>query len=172
VCRLKGELWIDKIMRVRNIMAIVVLIVGLTQMVGHVSGVRALRGIGLASGVSPFPKVFCAADGYEAFAATFFVEGDTPDGGVWSRQVDPEWYSQMRGPYNRRNVYGAALAFAPRLPEELRDAILEEALKPASAMRRELGVPVNLENVRVRIIPRDGEKEGPWIFPKQCDEDA
>lgn len=152
-------------------MAIVLLIVGMSQMSGYVTGVRALRGVGLASGVSPFPKVFCAADGYEAFAATFFVEGDQLDGRLWSRQVDPEWYSQMRGPYNRRNVYGAALAFAPRLPEELRDAILGEALKSGSALRRELEVPNGLSDVRVRIVPRDGESEGPWIFPKPCDED-
>lgn len=159
-------------MKTRNIMAIVLLVVGMTQMVGYVIGVRALRGVGLASGVSPFPKVFCAADGYEAFAATFYVEGESLDGELWSRKVDPAWYSQMRGPYNRRNVYGAALAFAPRLPEELRDAILCEALKPGSALRRELGVPVNLADVRVRIVPRDGEIEGPWIFPDRSDEDA
>ncbi|MEP4078983.1 hypothetical protein [Haloferula sp.] len=158
-------------MRVRNIMALVLLVVGVSQMVGYLTGVRALRGVGLASGVSPFPKVFCAADGYEAFAACYFVEGDQWDGELWSRQVDPEWYSQMRGPYNRRNVYGAALAFSPRLPEELRDSILNEALKPGSALRRELGVPEELSDVRVRIVPRDGESEGPWIFPKPCDED-
>ena len=153
-------------------MAIVLLVVGMSQMTGYVTGLRALRGVGLASGVSPFPKVFCAADGYEAFAATFFVEGDQLDGQLWSRKVDPECYSQMRGRYNRRNVYGAALAFAPRLPEELRDAILGEALKPGSALRRELEVPNGLSDVRVRIVPRDGESEGPWIFPKPCDEDS
>lgn len=147
-------------------MALGLLVVGMSQMIGDLTGVRALRGIGLASGVAPFPKVFCAADGYEAFAAKFFVEGDLPDGELWSREVDPQWYADMRGPYNRRNVYGAALAFAPRLPEDLRDAVLVEALKPGSALRRELKVPNDLKDVRVRIIPRDGEVDGPWIFPK------
>ena len=159
-------------MKARNVMAILLLIVGMSQMVGYVTGLRVLRGIGLASGVAPFPKVFCAGDGFEAFAASFYVEGDSPGGELWSRKVDPEWYAQMRGPYNRRNVYGAALAFAPRLPEDLRDAILEEALKPGSAMRSELGIPSDLTSLRVRIIPRDGESDGPWTFPEQSDEDS
>ena len=172
MCGFKSELRIYKIMKARNVMAILLLIVGMSQMVGYVTGLRVLRGIGLASGVAPFPKVFCAADGFEAFAASFYVEGDLPGGELWSRKVDPEWYAQMRGPYNRRNVYGAALAFAPRLPEDLRDAILEEALKPGSAMRSELGIPSDLTSLRVRIIPRDGESDGPWTFPEQSDEDS
>ncbi|MFC7339278.1 hypothetical protein ACFQY0_18945 [Haloferula chungangensis] len=152
-------------MKARNGMAVALLVIGLSQMMGYLSGIRAMRGIGLASGVAPFPKVFCAADGYEAFAAKFFVEGTFPNGEVWSREVDPQWYASMHGPYNRRNVYGAALAFAPRLPVELRDAVLEEALKPGSALRRELQVPGDLKEVRVRIVPREGEVDGPWIFP-------
>ena len=153
-------------------MAFVLLVIGMTQLMGYLSGLRVMRGVGLASGIAPFPKVFCAADGYEAFAATFYVEGDLPNGEVWSRQVDPTWYGRMKGPYNRRNVYGAALAFAPRLPEELRDALLHESLKSDSALRRELDVPGNLKHARVRIVPRDGEQGGPWVFPNQDDEDA
>ncbi len=151
-------------MKVRNLLAILLLVIGSTQMVGYLLDVRAPRGIGLASGVAPFPKVFCEADGYEAFAARFFVEGDLPGGGRWQRRIDPGCYAKLRGPYNRRNVYGAALAFAPRLPAELRDALLDAALEPGSAMRAELGVPAALENPRVRIVPCEGTQDGPWTF--------
>ncbi|MEM9236534.1 MAG: hypothetical protein AAGB14_07125 [Verrucomicrobiota bacterium] len=159
-------------MKTRNLIAILLTIVGMSQMLGHLSGVRALRGIGLASGVAPFPKVFCEADGYEAFAASYYVEGRLPNGDSWSRRVDPAWYARIRGPYNRRNVYGAALAFAPRLPEELREVVLEGSLSPDSAMCRELGLPEGITELRVRIIPREGESEGSWIFPEVKDEDT
>lgn len=147
----------------RNAAAIALLVIGSLQMTGYLTGAKILRGIGLASGISPFPKVFCEADGYEAFAASFRIEG-TCDGQPWSRQLDPEWYGRLKGPYNRRNVYGAALAFAPRLPEELRATLLNEALAPGSRLRDELGIPAQIEDLRVIVTPRSGENHGPWTY--------
>lgn len=152
------------VMKTRNILAIVLLAVGMSQMTGYLTGNRLLRGVGLASGVSPFTKVFCEADGYEAFAASFRLEGRLADGTRWTREFDPEWYSQLRGPYNRRNVYGASLAFAPRLPEKLRDHLLGKALSPTSRMRRELNIPEDLHDETIIITPRAGERQGPWNF--------
>jgi hypothetical protein len=149
--------------RTRNIIAIVLLGIGSLQMIGYATQSRILRGLGAASGIAPFPKVFCAADGYEAFAASFVIEGELA-GERWSRKLDPEWYSRLEGPYNRRNVYGAALAFAPRLPAELRDTLLLQALSPGSRLREELGIPPNVEDLKVIITPRDGEKDGPWAY--------
>lgn len=148
----------------RDLAAIGLLLVGSFQMLGHACRSKGLRGLGLASGVAPYPKVFCEADGYEAFAATFHLEGELPDGTLWSRTMTPEWYAQLEGPYNRRNVYGAALAFAPRLPEKLREQVIHHALAENSALRTELGVPESLANARVRIVPREGEREGPWTY--------
>ena len=153
-------------MRIRNILAIVLLAIGLTQMVGYLTGFKVLRGIGLASGIAPFPKVFCEADGYEAFAASFRLTGMLPDGSAWSCDLDPECYSRLSGPYNRRNVHGAALAFAPRLPAELRDSLLERNLAPNSLLRSELGIPPEVSDLRIEIKPRQGESQGPWIFPE------
>ena len=146
-------------MKVRNWIAILLLAVGSMQMVGYLTGSRLVRGLGAASGIAPFPKVFCEADGYEAFAATFIIAGTRQDGTPWERKLDPECYSQIQGPYNRRNVYGAALAFAPRLPETLRQALLIEALTPGSPMRKELKVPEDLREVRILIVPRPGESQ-------------
>lgn len=146
----------------RNHLAIALTAVGMLQMAGHVLRVPALRGIGLATGVSPFPRVFCENDGYEAFAATYFLEWDDAAGTRVSHQLTPEWYAQLAGPYNRRNVYGAAIAFAPRMKPELRDAVLAYAMAPDSPLRRELGVSGSVQNPSVRIVPRDGESEGPW----------
>jgi hypothetical protein len=46
----------------------------------------------------------------------------------------------MRGPYNRRNVYGAALAYAPVLPPALRDPVTKHALCGDAPLLRELGL--------------------------------
>ncbi|MBK1826610.1 hypothetical protein [Haloferula rosea] len=145
-----------------NLLAIAVLGIGSTQMLGYLTGSRILRGIGLASGVAPFPKVFCEADGYEAFAASFHLEGVRPDGTRWTCPLDPERYARIKGPYNRRNVHGATLAFAPRLPDDLRASLISSALCPDSDLRRELDIPADLTDLRVIITPRPDEPHGPW----------
>ena len=149
-------------MNASNLLAIAVLVIGSTQMLGYLTGSRVLRGIGLASGVAPFPKVFCEADGYEAFAASFHLEGVQPDGTRWTCLLDPERYARIKGPYNRRNVHGATLAFAPRLPDDLRASLISRALSPDSDLRRELDIPADLTDLRVIITPRPDEPHGPW----------
>lgn len=154
-------------MKRENRWAIVVMGVGLLQMLGHVTGLKFLRGLGLASGISPYPKVFCAVEGYEGFTARFELEGLRDDGAVWRVPLDGERYAQIRGPYNRRNVHGATLAFAPRLPDELRDELLEKALAPGSVLREELEVPADVRQLRVRITPRNGSGQSAWVFPEE-----
>lgn len=153
-------------MKWRNRAAIAILFIGFFQMAGYAFKIPVLRGLGLASGVSPFPKVFSEADGYEAFAASFKITGIEENGKAWSRNLDAEWYSDIAGPYNRRNVYGAALAFAPRLSEDLRSEILDKALEPGSRLRAELRIPPNLRDLKIHITPRTGEEHGPWTFPE------
>jgi hypothetical protein len=158
-------------MNVRNFLAVGLLAVGSLQMLGYLAGSKILRGLGLASGVAPFPKVFCAADGYEAFAASFALRGILEDGSTWSRSLDAEWYSKLQGPYNRRNVYGATLAFAPRLPVDLRQSLLREALRPGSSLRAELEIPEDVRDLKIVITPRPGEtgSGGPWTFTSNDD---
>jgi hypothetical protein len=150
-------------MKARNLLAMLVLAAGSLQMAGYLTGWKALRGAGLAGGVAPFPKVFCEAEGYEAFAARFTLSG-TRGGAAWSLELTPEVYSRLRGPYNRRNVYGAVLAFAPRLPEALRTELFAHALAPGSAMREELGIPGDVLALKITVTPREGEAQGPWTY--------
>jgi len=151
-------------MKTRNRLAILFMVIGTFQIAGYTLNLPFLRGIGLASGIAPFTKVFCDADGYEAFAASFLIQGVREDGSTWSRPLDPEWYAQLQGPYNRRNVYGAALSFAPRLPWELRDVLIKKSLVPGSALRRELGVPEDLKELQVVIISRPGADAQSWTY--------
>jgi len=151
-------------MKLRNGLAILFMAIGSLQMVGYALNLPVLRGIGLASGIAPFTKVFCDADGYEAFAASFILQGVREDGTYWNRKLDPEWYAQLEGPYNRRNVYGAALSFAPRLPEELRETLISKSLTPGSALRQELSIPDDLQSLQVIIIPRPGADARRWTY--------
>ena len=102
-------------MNLRTIAAGLLCALGLTAMAGDLSGNQTLFGLGLVSSASPAPKVFTSRDGHEAFSNRFYVEWTDTSHETQSVQLTPEVYSRLRGPYNRRNVYGAALAGGPVL---------------------------------------------------------
>lgn len=120
----------------RSILAAAALtLLGLAQMVGDVAGIDALRGVAAATSASPAPKVFSAVRGLETYSTRFYFE--------WpGRRVEltPELYARIRGPYNRRNVFGAALAYAPVLPPQLRDPVMRYALCDEAPLLEELGL--------------------------------
>lgn len=151
-----------------NRLAILILVLGLTRMAGYCMNSKILQGIGAASGIAPFTKVFSDTDGYEAFTASFLLRGKTASGSVEEIIITPERYARLRGPYMRRNVYGAALVFAPRLPENLRTVLHRDSLKPGAPMRRELGVPDSWISADLVILPREGSAESSFTYPISC----
>ncbi len=95
--------------------AVALISVGCAQMVGDVLHFPTLKAIGAASAASPAPKVFTAQDGFETYANRFFLEWHDDTGRKHVLELTPQSYSRVRGPYNRRNVYGAVLSYAPVL---------------------------------------------------------
>ena len=113
---------------------------------------------------APAPRVFTTRQGVEGFSARFFVEWRDKSGAGHSLELTPEVYANLRGPYNRRNVFGATLAggstyYAPdaRL-RPMWDAVASRALCGDAPLLRELGVdPANIDGrVRLWLQPRTG----------------
>lgn len=146
----------------RNAAAGGVLFIGLTQMTGELLGSRVLKGFGAVTTIAPCPKVFCDMNGFEPFAADFTITAGEDE--QISIPVTPALYSRMNGPYNRRNVYGAAIAAAPILPEPMRRHVLDYAFAPGGALRDELGIPQGAGPVGITV--RDGTRgrSGLWYF--------
>jgi hypothetical protein len=155
------------------------LVLGLLQMTGdlleqYVSRPvgRLLKGVGAATTASPAPKVFSAVRGLETYSTHFFVEWTDRNGAQHSLLVTPEVYARLRGPYNRRNVYGAALAYGPVLPPELRDPVMRYALCGDAPVLRELGGdPDDVRGpVRIRYEPLPGADMGdlPRVLEAPC----
>ncbi len=123
-----------------NIAASIILCIGLTRMIGYSIDSKILQGLGAATGIAPFTKVFSTHHGYEAFTASLILEGQLADGHWESIPLTPELYAKLTGCYMRRNVYGAAIVFAPGLPEAIREALHAQILKPENPLRRELAI--------------------------------
>ena len=157
--------------------ATILLAMGLAQMAGDLARWPALKGIAAATGASPAPKVFSAVKGLETYSTRFFIDWNDAAGKPHSLQLTPEMYSRLRGPYNRRNVYGAVLAYGPVLWTDPRgrqmfDAAARYALCGSAPLLRELGVdPATLGGqVRIRLEPRSDSKLGdlPLVLEPPC----
>jgi hypothetical protein len=148
--------------------AAALLVLGSLQMVGDAAGIAPLKGIGAALTASPLPKVFTDVRGLETFASEFTLLATLPSGRELTLPITPEVYRRLGGPYNRRNVYGAALSYAPRLPRPLWEAVFCFGLGSEGPLRRELGVPAGARHLRVRIATRTRGRRDVWVLEAPC----
>jgi hypothetical protein len=144
--------------------AVFLVVLGVAQMAGDVTHLLPLKGIAAATNASPAPKVFSAVQGLETYSTRFYL-----DLGHERVELTPEVYSRIRGPYNRRNVFGAALAYAPVLPPQLRDPVTRYALCGDAPLLRELGLRAT-QTPAVELEPLPGTSLGalPTRFEAPC----
>lgn len=144
-----------------NIAAAGLLVIGSTAMLGELLHLPKLKGLALASQIAPYTKVFGAAKShdtqrpFETFACDFTLDYDTQDGLHHQLSLTPEVYQNLAGPYNRRNVYGAILAYSPALPPESRTHTLNRALTSERSILTELGLPTATVNHLLTITPKN-----------------
>jgi hypothetical protein len=150
---------------------------GLLQMCGDVLGVPALKGIGMATAASPAPRVFTSMRGLETFSTRFYLEWRSRDGAAHSLALTPEAYQHLRGAYNRRNAYGAALAAGPllatdALTQTMFRAVLSHALCGDTPVLRELGIDsADLDGppqVRYEPLPGSSMDDLPTALRPNC----
>jgi hypothetical protein len=132
----------------------------LAQMAGDLFELPALRGLAAATAASPAPRVFSASGGLETYSTRFAVCWTDAAGAQQRLELTPRVAAQLRGPYNRRNVYGAALAYGPVLATKERTrpmlaSVLRFALCEPGGVLAELngGVAVDAPDVRVEYEP-------------------
>ena len=151
----------------RNWAAVVIGVVSSLQMVGYMTGSRTLRGIGAATTIAPYTKVFSDVDGFEPFASEFTIRYRDGEGGFVETGLTPELVSRFGGPYNRRNVYGAALSYAPRLPASLWQPVFCHGLVLTGALRNELGL-ADATDISVTIRTKTRGRHDVWILEPPC----
>jgi len=110
-----------------KILSILLVCVGLIQSLGHITGNKAIKSIGLITVASPLPIVFTQQKGFlETFALDFTLVYEK-DKQKTSIKITPELYAKLDKPYNYRNVLGAAISYGPILPKELVASVLNYA---------------------------------------------
>jgi hypothetical protein len=150
---------------------------GLLRMIADLAGLAPLAAAAAATGASPAPRVFSSVRGLETYSTRFFVEWTTDAGAQRSVELTPERYARLAGPYNRRNVYGAAIAYGPLLAGDphagaLWRSVYREALCGDAPLLGELGIDASdrIGNVRVRVQPKQRPADADW--PTLLEEDC
>ncbi|GAC1661814.1 MAG: hypothetical protein NVS9B4_14600 [Candidatus Acidiferrum sp.] len=157
--------------------AALLLVLGLLQIIGVLVHAPVLKGIASATNASPAPKVFSSVDGLETFSSEFYIEWMDRPGVLHSLKLTPDVYALVKGPYNRRNVFGAALAYAPVLEKdphtkEMFESVVHYALCGRAPLLQEVGIdPATLQgSASIRLVPRRGTPFGnqPFLIRPAC----
>jgi hypothetical protein len=153
------------------------LALALLQMSADVLGLVPLRALAAATGASPAPRVFSAVRGLETFSTRFTVEWVDRAGTRRELLLTSAVNARLRGPYNRRNVYGAVLAYGPVLSSDpatlpLFESVARYALCDPGTLLAELGIDRAevAGSVRIRLEPRPGSDVGalPLVLDAPC----
>lgn len=147
--------------------SVALLLFGFFQMSGDLLQIPPLKGVGAAWLVSPAPKVFSSVKGLETYSTQTILEWTDRTGSLQSIEFTPQNYSKILGPYNRRNIYGAALAYGPVFVEDERlkpilQSVVEYALTGDAPLLLELGIDIETVTwpLTLRYVPAEGTDMG------------
>lgn len=126
------------------------LLLGLLQMFGDLAGLPPLKALAGATAASPAPKVFCAHQGYETISTRIRIEAEK-DGRKRVFKFPDTGTPRLKGPYNRRNAYGAALVYGPILPPSTVESAWRYALCGKAPLLTELGLE-EIKGWKKRIV--------------------
>lgn len=150
-----------------------VLLIGSLSMLGTVTKLDPVKGIGFMTTASPLPLVFSKFRDVENFSSDYYMDIKFKNGEQTSFKVTPEMYERAQGPYNRRNPYGAVLAYGPMLtkPNELilRDKVMQYSACGQGSFMREIGIDQPIEHINVTVKSKTVAKPV-WNFEVNCNE--
>ena len=154
-----------------KVFSILVILIGSLSMLGTVTGLTPVKGIGFMTTASPLPLVFSKFRGVENFSSDYYMDIRYRSGETESMKITAEMYERSGGPYNRRNPYGAVLAYGPMLtsPNEiiLRDKVMQYSACGKGSFMRELGLSKPIEHIKVTVKSKTSEKPV-WNFEVDC----
>ena len=146
---------------------IFILLIGFLQIIGYLTKIKIIRDLGIVTSSSPLPIVFTEVKGVETFASDFYFKFKDENGVNQKIKITPEIYSKLKGPYNRRNIFGAAIAYGPILPEKLWKSVLTYGLCN-NILNEELNIPITDNEFSVLIETRTRDRNGTWVLKTSC----
>ena len=151
----------------KNLLYVGIVLIGMLQIIGYVSKVEVIRSLGILTSSSPLPLVFTEVKGVETFVSDFYIRYTDEIGVAQELQLTPEVYKHLKGPYNRRNIYGAAIGYGPVLPESLWNSVLSYGLCN-HGLNEEFNISNEVTDVSIFIKTRTARKNDSWELRPSC----
>lgn len=142
--------------------------IGCMQLTGDLLGNQGLKGLGALTHASPAPKVFTTQNGYETYSPIFEITALDDNGLESSLQLTPAVNARVRGPYNRRNAYGAAISYGPVLASspatlDMFTAAFRYGFCDANGVAQDIGLPAaNRYRVDIQSRGMATEQQANW----------
>ena len=111
-----------------TIFAGILIFLATIKIIATLMGWDKVVGIASMTNLTPAMKVFTAHKGYETYSSTFIIKATYADGLSEKKTVTSKIYSHLEGPYNRRNVYGALIAYGPLLAQNPKTKAMYDAM--------------------------------------------
>ncbi len=145
---------------------------GTFRPIADLFGLEAVSAVGTALNISPSMKVFTSHNGYETFSSKFFIHLTWNDGLLESHEISHSLYKKLKGPYNRRNVYGAIFSYGPLLitspyTKPMFDNVTQNGFCKSTRLLDELNINrTNRKLIKVTIEVQQQTKKQRTDLPK------
>lgn len=123
------------------------------------------KDMGFVSVSSPLPLVFSAYNGHETYSTEFNISVSYKNDTNVTVHMDGNLYNKIKGPYNRRNIYGAVFSHGPFFNNdkliEMRQSVLNYAICKG-VLAKEFGMigDINdIKNVTIDVFARHMNKK-------------
>lgn len=149
---------------------VALLLVGHISIIGKLLNVETIQGLGFITAASPLPLVFSNFRGVEGFASQFKVKYQL-NGQEQILAITPKNYQSLKGPYNRRNAFGAAIAGAPMLTAENEKKMVDSVIEYAFCredLKKEFEIPEGAEVTELIVESKTKGAEKKWNFAVNC----
>ena len=113
----------------------------------HLMGAPSLAVAARSTAASPLPLAFSQPGSLAGFVKELTIDLTGPDGKVERRTETQELFAGLPGPYERRIIYGSALAFSPLSPRPLFTAILRFGFCDSGPLAERMGVRYPVRSV-------------------------
>jgi sterol desaturase/sphingolipid hydroxylase (fatty acid hydroxylase superfamily) len=152
----------------KNIIILVLIFIGFSNMIGYTLDIPIFRTIGVISTASPLPLVFSSYNGVETFSTEIVIKLDFGTK-IESMIMDSGAYSKLQGPYNRKNVIGAIFSHGPFFNTDNLVKLKEQVLDWGFCrgfLVREFGYEDRVE--RFEVMTKSKVTGDSWLFKYDC----
>jgi len=147
-------------------------ILGSMQIIGLIFDSPTIKALSIVSCSSPLPFVFTSYNGIETFSTTFELNITTHNHTNIIIHMDHKLYSQLQGPYNRKNVIGVIFSHGPFFKDPNMIAIRNQILhwsfcKGNLSDEFNIHYPIKESTINIRS-KTNGNENKVWSMHVRC----